>query len=69
MDIKKSIKKLLHRHKYTELRMYPPRPKYGDNHWGFLVACECGHVKLTKLPDEIDLVREMVSVNCLKQGE
>ena len=56
-----AFKKIMHRHKYTELRMYPPRPQYGDETWGFLVKCDCGHVKLTKLPRDITLVNEVVS--------
>jgi len=51
------FKKLFHRHKYTILKMYPPRPKYGDNHWEFLIECNCGHAKLTKMPRTIELVQ------------
>ncbi len=59
--LRDKFKKLMHRHKYTELKMYPPRPKYGYKTWGFLVKCDCGHVKLTKLPSDITFVNEMVS--------
>ena len=55
------IKKLLHRHKYTQLRMYPPRPQYGSHEWGFLLDCECGQSDLTKLPGTIKEVTEMVN--------
>ena len=59
--LRDKLKRLAHRHKYTELRMYPPRPKYGDYTWGFLERCDCGHVKLTKVSKDIVLVNEMIS--------
>jgi hypothetical protein len=50
------FKKILHRHKYTTLSMYGPRPQYNTLEWGFLVRCDCGHCKLTKLPGTIKIV-------------
>ena len=42
-------KRILHRHKYETLDMYPPRPKYNSRKCGFLLGCECGHTKLLGL--------------------
>jgi hypothetical protein len=58
--VKKWIKKLLHMHKYTELRMYPPRPQYGSHEWRFLLCCECGHCVTGKSPRGVKQVTEMV---------
>ena len=33
----------MHWHKYTTLKMYPP--KHGEE-WGFLFECACGHCRL-----------------------
>ena len=55
------IKKYFHIHKYTTLRMYPPRPKYFSYEWGFLLECECGKLKRAKLPRDIKTVTEMIS--------
>lgn len=63
--LKAAIKKIFHRHKYETLKMYPPRPKYFDHHWGFLIECKCGHSKLAKLPSCINYVNEMVSVDLI----
>ena len=59
-------KKIIHRHKYTILKMYPPRPKYDKMEWGFLQQCECGHVKLTKLPRTIEQVIEVQSTELIQ---
>lgn len=58
--MKKWIKKLLHRHEYSVLEMYPPRPRYNNDEWGFLIRCKCGHKKLTKLPRNIKVVEKIV---------
>ena len=59
-SIKEIIKKMFHRHKYTKLRMYPPRKQYNEIGWGFLIECDCGHKKLTTTP------RSITSVYCDK---
>ncbi len=48
MSIKSRIKELLHRHKFTTLLIYPPRP-WSDS-YAFLIRCDCGYTKLTNLP-------------------
>jgi len=55
------FKKLFHRHKYTLLAMYPPRHHYSDYKWGFVMHCDCGHHRLTKLPRTIIEVHHMVT--------
>ena len=40
------VKKLLHRHKYVTLSIYPPQCGL---EYCFLLRCECGHVKSLRL--------------------
>ena len=61
MSIKSIFKKMLHQHKFTTLLMYPPRPKYYTNEWGFLLRCDCGYTKLAKLPRSVVEVFEVRS--------
>jgi hypothetical protein len=51
----------MHRHKFETLLLYPPRPIYGDDTWGFLLRCDCGKTKLTRLPYGIKSVMEVHS--------
>ena len=60
MTLVERLKRSVHIHKYTTLQMYPPRPKYYSYTWEFLVECDCGVVKLTKLPSTLTKVTEMI---------
>lgn len=53
MSIKSRLKSALHWHKFTTLLIYPPRPKYGQEEFGFLLRCDCGYTKSTNLPRSI----------------
>tara|TARA_R110000822_G_scaffold84867_3_gene199052 strand:- start:29704 stop:30018 length:315 start_codon:yes stop_codon:yes gene_type:complete len=72
-----NFKKLFHRHKYTILDMYPPRPTYYSYTWGFLMECECGHSKIATLPRTIKQIhhvgtateKEMILGNTIKRIE
>jgi len=59
------IKRLFHWHKYTTLLIYPPR-KNGSNYYGFLLRCDCGYSKLTKLPYAI---KEIFEVRGIGEGK
>lgn len=62
IKLRSLLKKILHKHKYVILDLYPPRPKYYSTKWRFLIRCECGHSKPTKLPRTIEKVFEVRSV-------
>lgn len=59
--IRKKYRKAMHRHKYETLSLYPPRSTYRKDSWGFLLRCECGKVKLARLPSGIRVVEEVHS--------
>lgn len=59
---KSLMKKLFHIHKYTTLSMYPPKHVVdSDAEWGFLLRCNCGHVKSPSMPSTITTVEEVHS--------
>ena len=61
---KQFLKKAVHIHKYKTLLMYPPRKQYQqEQRWGFLLRCDCGYTKLTKLPYGITEVFEVRPTN------
>ncbi len=57
MGIKSYIKELAHWHKFTTLLVYSPHNSMcdkaqckGNDNYGFLLLCNCGYTKPTKLP-------------------
>jgi len=64
----KKLKALFHIHKYKTLLIYPPHSHVcdkercaGSNDYGFLMQCECGYNKSTKLPHTITEIFEVKS--------
>lgn len=60
MSFKSRMKELAHWHRFTTLLIYPPHNHVCDREqckenddYGFLLRCDCGHTKLTKLPNGI----------------
>lgn len=54
-SLKDKFKKLLHRHKFTTLVIYSPYED--DDTYDFLLRCDCGHTKLTKIPYGIKKIK------------
>lgn len=57
MNIKARLKELFHIHRFKTLLIYPPhnqkcaKPQCASNNdYGFLLMCDCGYTKPTKLP-------------------
>jgi hypothetical protein len=48
MSIKSRLKELFHIHKFTTLLIYPPSQDI--IHYDFLLRCDCGYTKTTKMP-------------------
>ena len=62
------LKALIHWHKFTTLLIYSPhnqmcnKPQCAENDtYGFLLRCDCGYTKLTKLPYTIIEILEVRS--------
>jgi len=68
MSIKSRLKQALHWHKFSTLLIYPPHNQRCDqeqckdsNDYGFLIRCDCGYTKLTKLPNSITEIFNVVN--------
>lgn len=69
MSVKKYLeifRRLFHIHRYVTLVIYPPHNQRcskaqckESNTYGFLLRCDCGYYKLTKLPDTITTIFEV----------
>ena len=70
MSILSRLKELAHRHKFKTLMIYPPHNQVCDKEqcrvsgdYGFMLRCDCGYTKLTKLPmgiEELFMVKTVV---------
>jgi len=56
MSIKNKLKELFHRHKFRTLLIFTP---HSTNKYDFLLRCDCGYTKLTKLPYTITEISEV----------
>ena len=66
----KKLKKLRHWHKFTTLLVYAPHNQIcnkpqcaGNDNYGFLLRCDCGHTKLPKIPYSIKEIVEVDNAN------
>ena len=53
-------KELFHWHKYKTLLIYPPH-NMGSKDYDFLLRCDCGYIKIPKLPMTITEIFEVRS--------
>jgi len=60
MKLKEILKKVFHIHKYTTLLVYVPNNQ--TDKYDFLLHCDCGFTKLTKLPYGIKEILQVRSV-------